>query len=201
MATSDPRIDAYIRKAPPFAQPILTLVRDAVHAGCPDVEETVKWSVPSFDYKGPLCTMAAFKAHARLVFWKSSLLASAGADPGAVAAVAKVERLTSAADLPARRALISLVRAASALNEQGVKLPREPRSKKPPVRVPADLMAALKKVPKALAAFQSFPPSHKREYVEWIVGAKQDDTRARRIAQAIDQIRQGKSRNYKYQSR
>jgi uncharacterized protein YdeI (YjbR/CyaY-like superfamily) len=201
MATNDPRVDSYIRKAPPFAQPILESIRAAVHAGCPNVEETLKWSVPFFGYKGPLCTMAAFKAHARLVFWKSSLLASAGADRTAADAVARVERLTSTADLPARRALISLVKAAAALNEQGIKVPRSAKSTKPPVRVPADLRAALKKAPKALAAFQAFPPSHKREYVEWIEQAKKDETRARRITQAIAQIREGKSMNYKYQSR
>ena len=62
MPTTDPRIDAYIRKAAPFARPILNYLREVVHDACPEVEETMKWSFPHFDYKGMLCSMAAFKA-------------------------------------------------------------------------------------------------------------------------------------------
>ena len=63
MATFDKRVDAYIAKAAPFAQPILEHLRDLVHRACPDVEETMKWSFPHFEYKGLLCSMASFKQH------------------------------------------------------------------------------------------------------------------------------------------
>ena len=63
MPKTDPRVNAYIAKAQPFAKPILIRFRKAVHAGCPDVTETMKWSFPHFDYKGVLCSTAAFKAH------------------------------------------------------------------------------------------------------------------------------------------
>jgi hypothetical protein len=52
MPKTDPRVNAYIAKAHPFAKPILIRFRKAVHAGCPDVTETMKWSFPHFDYKG-----------------------------------------------------------------------------------------------------------------------------------------------------
>ncbi len=63
----DPRIDAYIAKAAPFAQPILNHVRTRVHAVVPEVEETLKWSAPAFTLGGKiLLMMAAFKALCRL---------------------------------------------------------------------------------------------------------------------------------------
>ncbi len=72
MPTYDPRIDAYIDKSASFAQPILTHLRDLVHQACPDVEETMKWSMPHFDYKGVMCSMASFKQHCSVSFWKLS---------------------------------------------------------------------------------------------------------------------------------
>ena len=74
MATKDPNIDAYIAKSATFAKPILKHLRTVVHAGCPQVEETMKWSMPHFDYKGMLCGMAAFKEHCSFGFWKESLI-------------------------------------------------------------------------------------------------------------------------------
>ena len=71
MATKDPRIDAYIAKAANFAKPILKHLRKVVHTGCPEVEETMKWSMPHFDYKGMMCGMAAFKEHCAFGFWKA----------------------------------------------------------------------------------------------------------------------------------
>ena len=76
--STDPRVDAYIAKSAPFARPILTYIRKAVHTGCPDVEETMKWSFPHFVYKGVLCSMASFKAHCAFGFWKASLLEGVG---------------------------------------------------------------------------------------------------------------------------
>ncbi len=56
-----PDIDTYIADAPAFARPILTKIRAAFHAGCPELEERIKWGVPSFEYKGILGGMAAFR--------------------------------------------------------------------------------------------------------------------------------------------
>jgi hypothetical protein len=195
MGKRDPRVDAYIAKSADFAQPILTHIRDVVHDACPDVEEDMKWSFPHFMYKGMLCGMASFKQHATFGFWKASLL-GIGKDADAMG---QFGCLTKVSDLPSRKVLAGYVKRAAALNDEGVKVPREPRKAPKPLRVPAALTAALKKSRKAQAAFEAFPTSHKREYADWIGEAKTDETRDRRIAQALTWIAGGKSRNWKYE--
>jgi uncharacterized protein YdeI (YjbR/CyaY-like superfamily) len=192
MRNRDPRVDAYIAKSPAFAKPILATVREAVHAALPEVEETMKWSTPFFDYKGPICMVAAFKEHCRFGFWKGSLVT--GRTSGE-----KMERITSVTELPSKKTLVALVKKAARLNEEGVKLPRAKRSlaKKPAV-VPGDLAAALKKNKKANAAFAKFSPSQRLEYIDWITGAKAAETRERRLLQGIEWIAEGKPRNWKY---
>jgi uncharacterized protein YdeI (YjbR/CyaY-like superfamily) len=199
MGKRDPRVDAYIKKAAPFARPILTTIRETVHASCPDVEEAMKWSFPHFVYKGVLCSMASFKQHAALGFWKGDLVLGR---PRGADAMGHFGRLTKVSDLPAKRTLAGYVKKAVELNEQNVKVSRAPRNAAPrAVKVPAALAAALEKRSKASAGFDALSPSHKREYIEWITDAKGDDTRARRLAQAIAWLAEGKSRNWKYEQR
>jgi hypothetical protein len=186
MGKKDPRVDAYIAKSPAFAKPILTHIRARVHDAVPDVVETMKWSVPHFEYKGPMCGMAAFKAHCRFGFMK---LGEANSP--------SVEKIESLEDLPADRVLDRLLKRAAALNEQGVKMARTARPK-PPLKVPSYFMAAVRKNKKAAAAFNAFPPSHKREYVEWIAEAKSDETRQKRLETALQWMAEGKPRNWKY---
>jgi hypothetical protein len=202
MGNKDPRIDDYIAEAAPFARPILAQIRAAVHAGCPGVEETIKWRAPHFMYKGMLCGMAAFKEHCAFGFWKASLLAPAGsASPKE--AMGQYGRITSVKDLPARRTLVALVRQAAKLNDEGVKVPRRTAARQPraqgPLAVPAALMDALRRNKRALGNFENFSPSHRREYIEWIAEAKGEATRDRRIATAIAWLAEGKSRNWKYE--
>ena len=175
MAKNDPRIDAYIAKSADFAKPILKHLREIVHEGCPDVEETLKWSMPHFDYHGgPLAGMAAFKEHCAFGFWKGSLIV-----PGSKEAMGQFGRLTSIGDLPPDKELVGYVRKAADLNERGIKkAPARSRAKQK-LTVPVELKAALAKNAKARVNFEKFPPSHKREYCEWISGAKGADTRAR----------------------
>jgi uncharacterized protein YdeI (YjbR/CyaY-like superfamily) len=190
-------VDAYIAKAAPFAQPILIKLRALFHRACPDIEEKLKWGMPSFEYKGLVGGMAAFKKHATWGFWKSRLLKDPRgvlADDGSMGA----GKPTDVSQLPPDRYILDLIRQAVALNEQGIKLQRPKSTKRPPPRTPAYLAAELKKNPKARAVYDAFSPSHKREYIEWITQAKQDTTRKRRLAQAIEWIAQGKSRNWKY---
>jgi uncharacterized protein YdeI (YjbR/CyaY-like superfamily) len=198
MPATDPRVDAYIAKARPFAQPILKRIRKAVHAGCPGVVETIKWSMPAFDYKGPLAGMAAFKGHCTLGFWKASLMKSVPAERRGQA-MGQFGRFESIEDVPAEAALVKMVKEAAALNDAGAKVARAPKAPKPAPKAPPDLLAALKKHKKALAAWQAFPPSHQREYVEWITEAKTDATRARRLETAVAWIAEGKGRNWKYE--
>ncbi|MFN7915499.1 MAG: YdeI/OmpD-associated family protein [Vicinamibacterales bacterium] len=203
MSTRDPRVDAYIRKAAPFAQPVLEHIRAVVHEGCPDVVETIKWSRPFFDFNGPLCGMAVFKAHCSLHFWKGGNIVAA--DHRRDDAMGQFGRITSVKDLPARRTLVAIVRKAAALNAEGVRADwmekrvaaRAARAARPIV-VPEDLAAALKAHKKAQATFDAFSPSHRREYIDWIEGAKRPDTRARRLATTVAQLAEGKTQNWKY---
>lgn len=196
MGTKDPRIDAYIAKAQPFARPILSYIRKAVHAGCPEVEETLKWSHPSFMYKGILCGMAAFKEHVTFGFWKASAMNHVGEK--ADEAAGQFGRLTSVGDLPREKAFVGLVKQAAALHDQGIKAPRMKTAPKKPIPEPDYFTAALKKNKKALETYQGFSPSHKREYLEWITEAKAEPTRQRRLDTAIAWMAEGKPRNWKY---
>lgn len=198
MPTTDKRVDAYIAKAPDYARPILTHLRAVVHEGCPDCEETLKWGMPAFMHHGILCQMAAFKGHAIFGFWKGSLITDPKGKPINLGMGKDLGKLTSLDELPSKKALIGYVKQAMKLNEAGVTVPRRTPKPKPPAAVPPDLAAALRKNKKAQATFEAFSPSAKRDYVEWVTGAKADDTRARRLAQAVQWMAEGKQRNWKY---
>ena len=198
MPTKDPRIDAYIAKAADFAKPILSHIRKLVHAACPDVVETMKWSMPHFDQKGVICGMAAFKQHCALGFWKGELIFGSAAAENE--AMGHFGRITSLADLPKDKVLLGYIKKAAELNEAGIKKPAPARSKvKKELIVPDYFLAALKKNKKALAAFENFSYSHRKEYVEWITEAKREETRAQRMATALEWLVKGKSRNWKYE--
>jgi hypothetical protein len=197
MPTTDPRIDAYIRNAAPFAQPILKHLRAVVHDACPDVVETMKWSFPHFDYKGIFCSMAAFKAHATFGFWKGALLADK-LPKVEETAMGHFGRITLLADLPSKKTLVRIVQTAAKLNDEGIKMARPERPKAAPLRPPSDLTAALSANTQASAAFKAFSPSQKREYVEWITEAKQAATRQKRLSTAVAWIADRKPRNWKY---
>jgi hypothetical protein len=203
MGTKDPRVDAYIAKAQPFAQPILRHLRSVVHSACPGVQETMKWSFPHFDYKGIFCAMAGFKEHCTFGFWKGSLLReSVKAMPSGVEkAMGQFGRIAALADLPSEKTLTAIVQAAAKLNDENVVVPRRKAKPKPPLRVPAYFAAALKKNKKAIAAFDAFPPSHRRDYVEWVTEAKTEETRDRRLATAVEWIAEGKGRNWRYEKK
>ena len=199
MGKRDPRVDAYIREAAPFARPILTDIRDTVHEACPDVAEAMKWSFPHFMYRGMLCSMASFKEHAAFGFWKGSLIVPPGKG---VDAMGQFGRIAKRSDLPSKRVLGGYVKRAVELNEKGIKVPRMAKRTAPkPIAMPPDLSASFKKNRKALLGFEALSPSHRREYLEWITEAKAEATRARRLAQAIEWMAEGKSRNWKYERR
>lgn len=201
MATRDPRIDDYIAKAEPFAKPILRHLRAVVHAACPDAEESIKWGMPHFMYRGRMmCGMASFKAHCTFGFWKGAALL--GADSRNAEAMGDFGRITSVAELPPKARITSLVKQAMKLDEEGVKrVARKAPAPAKPVRVPSDLAAALKGNAAAARAFKEFTPSARREYVDWITGAKTEPTRERRLATALEWIAEGKQRNWKYEKR
>ena len=194
----DPRIDAYIDRQAEFAKPILTHLRAIVHEACPDCEETLKWSMPSFVYKRKiLAGFAAFKAHASFGFWSGSQVVDTS-DKGATA-MGQFGRLTSVGDLPDRKTLIALTKKAMKLIDDGVR-PVRSKHEKPPFTVPQDMRAAIDANAAAKACFDTFPPSARRDYVEWITEAKRDETRAKRLAQAVEWLAEGKRRNWKYEN-
>lgn len=194
-------VDAYIAGAAPFARPILERVREAFHAAHPEITETLKWSMPHFEYKGILGSMAAFKQHVSWGFRKAELMN----DPDSILRQSDSgmhgSRVTDVSQLPPKRVIAAYVCEAIRLNEEGVKLQKRPARADPDIEVPEELDAALKKNAQARAAFEGFPPSARRDYVEWIAEAKQESTRARRIATAIEWLSEGKSRNWKYEKR
>ncbi|MBX9929362.1 MAG: YdeI/OmpD-associated family protein [Gemmatimonadaceae bacterium] len=198
MSTHDPRVDAYIAKAAPFAQPILTQLRALVHRACPDATETIKWGFPHFDYRGGmLCSMASFKQHCAFGFWKGALILPSADNKGREA-MGHLGRITSPKELPSATQLTRWVRAAMRLNEAGVTVKRV--TKVPAtVRTPPALAAALKANPRAAAQWKAFTLGVRKEYSLWIAGAKQEATRARRVATAVAQIAEGKRQNWKYE--
>ncbi len=203
MKNLSPDVDTYIANAPEFAQPILTKIRTAFHAGCPGLEERIKWGVPSFEYKGMLGGMAAFKAHVALGFWKSRLMEDFDKTFGVAPAASPMRvHLRTVADLPPKKVLVAYVKEAKRLNEEGIKEPK--RAAAPAGRtvvVPPDFRKALAANARAQAVFASFSPSQQREYVEWITSAKRETTRAERVATSVAWLAEGKRRNWKYEKR
>ena len=198
MGKKDPRVDAYIAAAPDFARPILKHLRALVHRGCPEVEETMKWSFPHFDHRGIMCGLAAFKRHCAFGFWKAKMIVDPKTNRSAEA-MGQFGRITELRDLPSDAAILAMVREAARLNEEGIAVPRRKAAPKKEAVVPPDLAGALRATKGASAAFDAFSPSKRREYVDWIGEAKTEETRRRRLATAVEWIAEGKSRNWKYE--
>jgi len=198
MPTTDPRVDEYIAKSAEFAQPILAHLRAVIHAACPEVKETIKWSMPSFDYHGIICGFAAFKQHCALNFWKGELLVAAEDDKGKEA-MGQFGRISSIKDLPPKKELTAYIKKAMKLNEEGVKVAR-PKTAPRELVVPDYFVAALEANPAAYEVFNGFSTSAKRDYCDWLTEAKTEATRNKRMAQAVEWIAEGKKRNWKYES-
>ena len=196
--STDPRIDAYIAKAAPFARPILEHVRARVHAAAPEAEETMKWSSPAFTVDGKiLLMMAAFKAHAALNFWRGQEIGDGNPKAGAMG---QFGRLAAADDLPADPELDALIREAAALAKTAPAPRKVKHEPKPPATMHPEFAAALKANPKAQQILDGFPPSAQRDYLDWIAEAKQDSTRSKRIADAVQWLGEGKRRHWKYEN-
>ena len=201
MPKKDPRIDTYIAKAAEFAKPILQHLRKLVHQGCPEVEETIKWKMPFFTYKGMLCNMAAFKGHCTFGFWKRVLIPGLNSLPEGLAddAMGQFGKITALSDLPGNKTLLGYIKTAARLNEAGIKLPAKPKPKGPrTIEVPDFLSSALRNNKKAKTTFEKFTYSHKKEYVEWLTEAKRPETREQRLATALAWMAEGKARNWRY---
>lgn len=198
MGKKDPRVDAYIGKAAPFAKPILKRVRRLAHRADPEIQETLKWGMPAFMHEGIVVGMASFKAHCAIWFWKSRLVHGRGNGRDAMGSFG---RITSLKNLPGDKTLISYIRKAVALNVKGIKKRSGPRKPAKTRAVPAYLSAALKQDKRALAGFKALSTSHRNEYIEWLSEAKRAETRAKRLATTLVLLARGKSLNWKYGKR
>lgn len=204
MATKDKRVDAYIAKSADFAKPVLKHLRALVHKGCPEVVETIKWGFPNFDYKGVFCSMAAFKQHCSFGFWKASMLkdphhALLPADEGSMG---NFDRITSVKDLPPDKILLDFIKQAVTLNDLGVKrkVKVTPKGTKT-IDTPPDFSRVLKKNKTAWDNFENFSYSKRKDYITWFEEAKTEETKSKRMAQAIEWIADGKGRNWKYEQK
>ena len=202
------KVDLYIAQAKPFAKPILNHLRELVHQACPGVQETMKWSRPFFEYKGVILgNMSAFNAHCSFGFW--------GQEIGAVLHEAKVlqedgmgslGKIATLEDLPAKKQMLQWLKQAKTFIDNGqYTSPIAARNKvvkapKAALETPTEFTQALKSHPKAALVFQNFAPSCQREYLEWFADAKQQATREKRIAQAVEWLNEGKQRHWKYQT-
>ncbi len=199
------QVDAYIAKSADFAKPILNHLRELVHKACPEVEEKIKWGFPNFDYKGVMCNMAAFKKHCSFGFWKYSLIH----DPKGIltsrnegGSMGNFDRITALKDLPSDKILLGFLKQAVELNEKEIKRPVKTTLKgSKSIATPDYLAKALKKNKKASEVFANFAYSHRKEYIQWFEEAKTEETRHKRIAQAIEWICEGKGRNWKYEKK
>jgi uncharacterized protein YdeI (YjbR/CyaY-like superfamily) len=201
MAVKFQQIDQYISESADFAQPILIHLRKLVHKACPEVEEKIKWGMPHFDYKGMMCSMAAFKHHCTFTFYKAPLMKDKKlmANARSEMAMGHLGRITSPKDLPSDKVLLAYIKEVKKLNDDGARLPAKYVGEKKEIVIPDYFLKELRKNKSALKSFECFSPSHKREYIEWIVEAKKEETRIKRITKTIELLLEGKSRNWKYE--
>lgn len=197
----NPETDHYIAKAAPFAQPLLGTLREYMHRACPELSEEIKWGMPCFMYKKKiLANMAAFKTHCAFGFRLSPIMEDpyglfrAGNGEG----MGDLGKISSAEQLPPYPLLEAYIIQAMSLTDQGAVVPKK-STEKAELQVPAPFMELLQAEPELLQNFNNMSPSHRREYLEWILDAKQEATRLRRMNKALEMLRKGKSLHWKYE--
>ncbi|MDF1838003.1 MAG: YdeI/OmpD-associated family protein [Planctomycetota bacterium] len=198
---TDPRVDAYIQKAAPFAQPILEKIRAGFHAGCPDLQETIKWGVPSFERNGMLGGMAAFKKHVSFGFWRAPEMEDTDGLLGETRKSSPMRiQAKTVADLPTKKVLVSYVKQAKKLDNKEGSPARKAVPKKPTLKAPKYMLDAIAKKKAAKEFWGTMAPGYKREYVEWITEAKREATRDKRLVQTVEWLAEGKTRHWKYKN-
>ena len=200
MGDHNPAVDAYIQNAAEFARPVLVHLRELVHRTAPGIQETIKWRIPCFEYKGIVCNMAAFKQHCSFGFWKASLLKDKNLFETTDSGMGNLGKIRKLDDLPPDELLIACIRDAVHLNENDIRVSAAKKKKKT-LEIPKDFAAELKTNRAANTHFSEFAPGYQRDYIEWITGAKTEKTRQKRLATAIEWIGEGKHRNWKYEGK
>ncbi|HCN38118.1 MAG TPA: hypothetical protein DIS94_10460 [Bacteroidetes bacterium] len=195
--------DAYYEKIKPFAKPVFKHFRKLVHEVFPEIEEKLKWGMPSFEYKGIVCGFAAFKEHCMIGFWKAAIMKDREIllSKESKGSMGNLGKITSLKDLPSDKTLKKWIKEAIELNEKNIKLPKSvsPKHEKIEYEMPDEFRKLLNRNKTAKETFEKFSPSHKREYLEWICEAKTEETKIKRMDKSIEWLTEGKSRNWKYQ--
>lgn len=203
MEKHSPKIDAYIEKSQDFAKSVLEYIRETVHEFCPDAEETMKWSFPHFMYKGKiLCAMASFKQHCTFGFWlekemKTMHEITRNIEKNSMFSLGKI---TGIEDLPPKIQLKKAITEAMELTDMGITVKKAAPSKTE-TKIPDYFQTALNENIKALKVFEKSSPSFRKEYISWIIEAKTEATRNKRMEQSLEWIAEGKSRNWKYEKK
>ena len=197
-------VDSYLANAKPFAQPILTHLREAMHRAVPGVEEEMKWSRPFFVYRGVIVgNIAAFKEHCSFGLWgreMAGMLRAGGIASGE--GMGSFGKIRTLADLPPTAELEGYIRHAVDLVGSGTRtksIQRVAKVARPEATVPQALAGALRGNQAAAVKFAKLSPSCRREYIAWIAGAKREETRTKRALNAVEWIAEGKGLNWQYE--
>lgn len=203
MEKYNPLVDEYIEKSQEFAKPILNYIRETVHEFCPDTEEAIKWKFPTFIYKEKiLCSMVSFKQYCSMGFWLHDEMQTiknleTDVEKTNMFSLGKIIKIEN---LPSKPQLKKIILEAMELTDMGVKL-KKAAPTKIEIEVPEYFQNSLNENKKALHIFEKASPSFRKEYINWIVDAKTETTRNKRMEQSLEWISEGKGRNWKYEKK
>ncbi len=201
MAQLNSKVDEYIAKSEGFAKPILEYLRQIIHETCPDAAEDIKWGTPHYSYKGDhLCMIAGFKNHCSFSIYKAEFLKDKEITESVKAGkkFGYMDKLKSVSELPSKDVLISLLKEAMTINENGIKKEKPVSDKPKVIETPDYLVEALKANKKAAAVWESKSDAYRKDYLVWIIDAKTNATRQKRIEQSLEWIAEGKGRFWQY---
>jgi uncharacterized protein YdeI (YjbR/CyaY-like superfamily) len=197
----DPRVDVFIEKSADFAKPILIELRSLVHEAHPEIEETWKWSFPTFTYQDKIiCSMSAFKNHCSFGFWQASSLP----DPHQIlervgkTAMGSLGKISNLSDLPERSILIDYIRFAVELSKKGVDVAKKKNSTEKWNKTSIHFKELFIDFPKQAISFDALSVSKRKEYISWIDEAKTKQTKIKRIQTMMDNLLENKSLHWKY---
>ncbi len=187
-------IDKGISELESFAQVICNRLRKLILSSDPELIEDWKWG-PNYYLNGMVCGYWGFKKHVSFVFFQGSLLKDKKKilleNPGNVH-----NRHIKFTDVKQIDDTIILEYLFEAIdnNRKGLKIIE---TKDKTIATPIDVEKAFKKA-KVLAYFDSLAFSHRKEYVQWIESAKKEETRTKRILQAIEKLQDKQMMHDKY---
>ncbi len=191
-------IDAYIAKAPEFARKICEKIAGLIRKAAPELRAEMKWNCPVWSGKAMVVGLGAFKAHVNLHFFKGALVP----DPdgllahGEGNASSRTMKFTAESEVPLK-GIEKLLRAAVKVDADPT-VKAAPKPQRAELALPDDLAKAVKSNAKAQATWDGLPPSCRREYIEWITTAKREETRTRRLEEAVEMLKAGRRRNEQY---